>query len=191
MPTLAVLHGIKTTHPQRLAGESVGPRTAEPRPAPTPAANQALSSRPGQPGPPPSEGPGRVSEERPAAAAFRPLSLRAPALPPATYPGAAGGGLGRCWRRRYSPDAASAPRRAAMARASPGSTGLRTSASEGKCSRRRPPTAGHGGRAGGGRLGAHRSAQELTLRTALSKGQQSQLQIERILFLPRGQPNES
>lgn len=33
----------------------------------------------------------------------------------ATYRGMEGGGLWRCWRRRYSPDAASAPSRVAMA----------------------------------------------------------------------------
>ncbi|KAK2109197.1 hypothetical protein P7K49_014362 [Saguinus oedipus] len=52
----------------------------------------------------------------PAAAAFRPLSPP-PAPPLATYP-AADGKLCRCWRRLYSPDAASEPSLAAMARGS-------------------------------------------------------------------------
>lgn len=69
-----------------------------------------------------------------------------PDIVPATYRGMEGGGLWRCWRRRYRPDAASAPSRVAMA-APPGggaaaqTDGPRTPSPGTRMQREQPPPA--------------------------------------------------
>jgi hypothetical protein len=112
-----------------------------------------------------------------------------PAL--ATYPDAMGVWLGRCWRRRYNPDAASAPSRAAMA----GPQSSRGGGRAAWCTGRRQ-TPGLGAVTGRGHL---RQAPRRDPRVAppprwagahvslwISEGQRDQLQIEKILFVPAG-----
>lgn len=132
-------------------------------------------------GPAPSEGPGGFP--RPGLqASFRPLCWGR-AWPLATYPDAGGGRPGRCWRLRYSPDAARAPSRVAMAR--------RRGRGRQAGGARTPALSGRGGWGHlhdptGQACAPPPRRQELTLQAGISKGQQSQLQIERILFARRG-----
>lgn len=131
---------------------------------------------------------------------FPAIVPRAPALPPGPptlAPRAAGsagaGAAGTAPTRRARP--AGWPWHGPPSLLPPAPPGRGTPGSEGGCCHGQPPTTGHRGPdarlAGGGSLGTHPSAPELTLRTAISKGQRSQLQIERILFPPRGQRSES
>lgn len=132
------------------------------------APTQALS-----PHPSPSEGPGRVSEERPRTAAFRPLSCAYPPCP-GHLPGRGG--------RRALPELAPPvqPRRGQRAqrgchaRASRGGRGGARCAGTvarlrlGMLQRRAAPRDGAAGRRARG--SRHRAGRELTLHTAICKG---------------------
>lgn len=102
------------TAPQKLITNDIKPNLTEWHP-PALWSIPALYLSPGEQGPWPAVGrPRRGFRDKASGCSFPAIVLGDPAQPLATYPGVADGGLCRCWRLLYSPDAASAPSRAAM-----------------------------------------------------------------------------